>query len=70
MEMMTREYGEQEDTHEFLAIDEPGVDFVEMKDVMAWQLADAITLCKLGEADCAFALGLAPWYWIMRTGRF
>lgn len=56
-----------EETYEFLAVDQPGVDLVEMKDMMAWQLADTITLCKFGEADCAFDLCLAPWYWVMRS---
>lgn len=61
-----------EGTYEFLAIDQPGVDFVEVKDVVTWQLADTIALGKLEETDCTFDLCLAPWYWkglIVGTGR-
>jgi len=41
---------------EFFAIDQPGIDLVEVKDVMTGQFADTITLGKLGEANCAFEL--------------
>ena len=48
------------DTYEFLAIDQPGVDFVEVKNVMAWEFADTIALYKLKETNGTFELGLAP----------
>lgn len=61
-----------EATYEFLAIDQPGVDFVEMKDVVTWEFADTIAFGKLEETYCTFDLCLAPWYWkglFMGTGR-
>lgn len=45
-----------EKTYEFLATDQPSVDFVEMEYVMAWQLAYTVALGELGEANCAFKL--------------
>lgn len=62
---MRKRRGRGEETYEFLAVDQPGVDFVEMKDVMAWQLANAITLYKFEETDCTFELGFAPRDWVM-----
>lgn len=59
---MNKERVRGEETYEFLAIDQPGVDFVEMKDVVTWQLTNTVALGKLGKADCTFALCLAPWY--------
>lgn len=48
------------DWTEFLAVDEPGIDFVEMKNMVTWQLAYTVALFKLEEADCTFDLSFTP----------